>query len=157
MIQDLEDKRKQAEEMARESERLSAEVDRLRKALGDQERAAEEQHRRTMEKAYREAEDIVTQARREAEQLIQDLKVGLKDKPREAQLRAANEAREALRGNRDRLDEGKASYRKPHEAQRGPIHLGDEVKVLSLNQKGSVLALPNSKGEVLVQIGIMKT
>ena len=38
----------------------------------------------------------------------------------------------------------------------GDIKVGDRVKVLSLDQNGEVLSLPDEKGDLLVKIGIMK-
>ena len=37
------------------------------------------------------------------------------------------------------------------------LHLGDGVKVLSLNLKGTVSTLPDAKGYLLVQMGIMRS
>ena len=39
---------------------------------------------------------------------------------------------------------------------RSDIKVGDRVKVMSLGQNGEILALPDDKGEILVQVGIMK-
>ena len=37
------------------------------------------------------------------------------------------------------------------------LHIGDAVKVLSMNMKGTVHTLPNEKGELTVQMGIMQS
>ena len=37
------------------------------------------------------------------------------------------------------------------------IHLGDSVRVLSMNLKGTVSSLPNAKGDLFVQMGIMRS
>ena len=37
------------------------------------------------------------------------------------------------------------------------LHIGDSVKVLSLNLKGTVSTLPNSKGDLYVQMGILRS
>lgn len=37
------------------------------------------------------------------------------------------------------------------------LHLGDAVKVLSMNLKGTVSTRPDSKGNLFVQMGIMRT
>ena len=34
--------------------------------------------------------------------------------------------------------------------------LGDSVRVLSINQEGTVVSLPNDKGDLTVQVGLMK-
>ena len=36
------------------------------------------------------------------------------------------------------------------------LEIGDSVRVLSINQTGTVLTKPNDKGEVTVQVGLMK-
>jgi DNA mismatch repair protein MutS2 len=36
------------------------------------------------------------------------------------------------------------------------VQIGDSVRVLSINQDGTVLTLPNEKGELSVQVGLMK-
>ena len=37
------------------------------------------------------------------------------------------------------------------------LHLGDSVKVLSLNLKGTVSTLPDAKGNLYVQMGILRS
>ncbi|QRN86628.1 endonuclease MutS2 [Clostridia bacterium] len=157
MIQDLEEKRKQAHEMAEKTELLTLEVERLRSELENQERTYEEKHRVTMEKAYEEAEMVLVQAKRDAEELIKELKIGMKQNSREAQMNAANQARDKLKNKKSVWSDKKESYRATRSGSNTKLKLGDTVQVLSLGQKGNVLTLPNNKGEVQVQIGIMKT
>lgn len=157
MIHDLEEKRKQAEEMAAQTEILTHEVERLREQMKDQEKTYEEKHRVTMEKAYAEAEEVMVQAKRDAEELIKELKIGMNQNSRDAQLNVANQTRNKLKDSRSAWTDKKNSYKATRTAETAKLKLGDTVRVLSLGQKGNVLALPNNKGEVLVQIGIMKT
>ena len=53
----------------------------------------------------------------------------------------------------------KASIKKPIENNNVPknLRIGDAVKVLSMNMRGTVHSLPNDKGELQVQMGIMKS
>ena len=37
------------------------------------------------------------------------------------------------------------------------LHIGDSVKVLSMNLKGTVHSLPNAKGDLFVQMGILRS
>jgi len=157
MIADLEDKRKQAEEMQCETKRLSEEVTHLRMELESQEKRAEQKYRLMMEEAYEEAESIIQQARKGAEALIQELKIGLEKNDRNGQLQIANEIRMALRQDSNQWKEMKKASKSNASVEENTLKLGDRVRVLSLNQKGNVLSLPNAKGEMLVQIGIMKT
>lgn len=157
MIHDLEEKRKQAQEMAEKTKLLTLEVERLREELERQERTYEEKHRITMEKAYAEAEMVLVQAKRDAEELIKELKIGMKQNSREAQMNAANQTRGKLKDKKTVWSDKKESYKATRKGTTTKLKLGDTVHVLSLGQKGNILALPNNKGEVQVQIGIMKT
>ena len=65
--------------------------------------------------------------------------------------------------NRKRIKDAAGRYREKiiREVNDNPVapedlKLGDRVKVLSLRQKGEIVALPDSKGEILVQVGILK-
>ena len=47
---------------------------------------------------------------------------------------------------------------KPHkELKPGDVRVGDSVKVLSMNLKGTITTKPDSKGYVTVQMGILKS
>lgn len=50
----------------------------------------------------------------------------------------------------------KASQKKNHNAPK-KLRLGDSVLVLSLNMKGTVHTLPNAKGDLYVQMGILRS
>lgn len=41
--------------------------------------------------------------------------------------------------------------------KKSDFHIGDRVKIISLDSEGSVISLPNDKGEIGIQMGILKT
>lgn len=152
MIASLEEDR-----LSAESERSSAEA--LRRQLEEQ-RAKheaemerfEEQRDKLLRKAQEEAREAVRKARGEAEQIIADLR-------KLAMEEGASVKEHKLIEARRRLDEAAPELHKPKApAGRGnkPVRItpGDEVRVYSLNQKGSVIELSGS--EALVQLGIMR-
>jgi len=151
MIASLEEDRQSAEAERQTAESLRAEMERLKERHAAELRKFEEQRDRMLRKAQEEAREAVAKARREAEAIIADLR-------RMALEEAASVKEHRLIEARRRLDEAipdlepKPSARRDRKpAKVGP---GDEVKVVSLNQKGVVLEAGES--EALVQIGILK-
>lgn len=157
MIEDLEDKRKETETMAAETATLREEVARLKETLAHQEERLAEKKRTTMEKAWEEANQIVLKAQYQAEEIIEMLKVDAQGLDKNAVLQMANEARSLLRDQKSSYTDQKKAYEKTDDQDYSNLKLGDTVQITSLNQKGHLLALPDRKGEVVVQVGIMKT
>ena len=151
MIASLEEDRQSAEAERQTAESLRAEMERLKERHAAELRKFEEQRDRMLRKAQEEAREAVAKARREAEAIIADLrKMALEE--------AASVKEHKLIEAKRRLDEAipdlapKAAERRDRKPVR--VEPGDEVHVLSLNQKGVVLEAGES--EALVQIGILK-
>ena len=70
--------------------------------------------------------------------------------------RRFDESRRKLRTAEEKFSEKmiKRVNQKPVRADE--LKLGDRVKVLTLDQTGEILSLPDSKGELIVKIGMMK-
>jgi len=108
-----------------------------------------------IQKAQQEALTIVTDARRESEIILKEVK---KEKrvtgPASAQK--IQELRDKLRDKEDLLSE--VAYQEAEDAvlNAGEIEPGMTVLIKRLNQKAQVQEKPNANGEVLVRAGIMK-
>ena len=75
-------------------------------------------------------------------------------------VREMEQKRTALREKMNKLDKKKAKEVPKRTGNLRPqdLHLGDAVKVLSMNVKGTVSTRPDSKGNLFVQMGgIMRT
>jgi len=103
-------------------------------------------------KAKDEAANIIREAKRAAEELIQDLKEESKKDNKRQQ--AIEKARHSIRGLSSKLENELPGI--TGGVSRDEIMLGQTVYMLKLRQKGQVLQLPNENGEVLVQAGILK-
>ncbi len=147
---ELEKERAEAARLRREAQQMRAEFE--RKYAKAEQKAAE-----TIEKARAQAAQLLAGARREAEAIIAELKAALKEQREHERTRAITAARQRLSGARQALDEAApdGQARRKGEAPKG-LKPGDAVTILSLGQKGYVLAEPDSAGNVLVQVGIMK-
>jgi len=153
MIASLQEDRRSAEAERQTAESLRAEMERLKERHAAELRKFEEQRDRLLRKAQEEAREAIAKARREAEAIIADLR-------RMAMEEAASVKEHKLTEALRRLDEAMPDFVPKRDAgarrDRKPVRVGpgDEVTVVSLNQKGTVLEAGES--EALVQIGILK-
>ena len=140
--------RELAEEARQETVRQRDAAERLR-------REVEEKREQALKKAREDAKRIMENARRESEAIIGDLK-----KLKKAGAATPDHEVAALRRRMeegiDSLSEGLSA--KTQRVVKPPKDLrpGDEVMIVHLNQKGTVLSKPDAKGEVQLQAGILK-
>ena len=151
-----------------EADRKQAAIERdeaeaLRRSLQQKQ---QEFDRRQQELRQKEAE-IISRAKEEARELIREAKETASDVSRE--LRALNKAGSLSERNRrfdrsrQRLKEAEEHFaeKKIKRVNQSPVSaselkVGDKVRVLTLDQPGEVLTLPDSRGDLTVQVGIMK-
>jgi DNA mismatch repair protein MutS2 len=153
MIASLESDRLLARAERQTAERLRREVEALQKQMEDERFKLQEQKAKVMEEARESSRLAISKAKREAEEIITDLR-------RLAMEEGASVKEHRLIEARRRLEDAiPASVAKPVRAsgnKPGKIEAGDEVKVHSLGgQKGHVVEISNNS-EALVQLGIMK-
>ena len=142
--------RELAAQAAAETTRLRDAAERLRKEM-------EDKRETTMRKSKEDARRILEDARREAESILSELKRMKKNAA--VAVTPDHEAaalRKRLENNIDELSAG--LIQKVDRVTEPPknVKLGDEVEILTLNTRGTVLGQPDAKGEVQVQAGIMK-
>jgi DNA mismatch repair protein MutS2 len=153
MIASLEQDRIQAESERKIAERLRREVETLQNQIQEERQRLQEQKSKLMEEAREQARASIAKAKREAEQIISDLR-------KLAMEEGASVKEHKLIEARRRLDDAvPAPATKPARAAgTKPVKLepGDEVKVYSLGgQKGHIVEL-SGNSEAVVQLGIMK-
>lgn len=153
MIASLEQDRRRAESERKTAERLRQEVEALRKQIEEERFKFREQKAKLLEEAREEARLSVLKAKREAEQIIADLRKMAMEEAASVKEHKLIEARRRLE---EAVPEPVEKPRRPAEGKPADIGPGDEVKVYSLGgQKGHVVELTGS-GEALVQLGILK-
>lgn len=143
-----EEERKMAEEARAEIEKLRADAERERKKL-------DEDRNRLQAKAKEDAKRIVADTKREMEKLIVEIR-SIKDIDRSAADRAIQAARDTLRATETAVNEKEAIKKEDNTKPPKTVRAGDTVNIVTLDQKATVLSAPDSKGEVMVQAGVMK-
>lgn len=112
------------------------------------------QKEQILRRANEQASKILQDAKDFADKTIRDMnKLGAGDNKALEQKRTA--VREKLDGVNKHLNMKAASKHKQLSAK--DLKLGDSVKVLTLNVNGIITALPDAKGNVMVQMGILKS
>ncbi|MFC7442899.1 endonuclease MutS2 [Laceyella putida] len=153
MIASLTTERKWAEEERKQAESLRHEAEELARDLRRQLDEWEEEKRHVKDKARREARDIVAKAQREAEEVLKELREWAKLRPQELKEHQLIEAKKRLDASIPEMELSKKTATRSAKPQK--IKVGDEVLVLTVNQKGSVVEdLGNH--EYQVQIGFLK-
>ncbi|WP_419881873.1 endonuclease MutS2 [Peribacillus sp. B-H-3] len=154
MIASLEDSRRQAEAEEAEAADYLKQAEKLHKDLQKEIMEYYEQKDEMMQKAAAEAAELVEKAKRDSEAIISDLRKMRLEKQADVKEHELIEARK-------RLDEAAPAVKKTAKAKtaaasdKRELHPGDEVKVISFNQKGHLID-KTSGNEWQVQIGIMK-
>ncbi len=136
-----------AESARQETIRLRDEAEKLRNEI-------ENKRSDNIRRAKDDAKRILENARREAESVLADLKKMRKE--------ASSPNAEAI-ALRKRLNDGIDSLseelsKKTTSKHQAPktLRVGEHVEIVHLNTMGTVLSLPNNKGEVEIQAGILK-
>ena len=156
LITDLEMNKKQAmvEKEKAESFRIKAEG--LQNEIKLQQDKLNKQRDRILEKAREEAYTVLYQAKQDADQIIKDMNNLVKNRGL-----SASDLEKGRSSLRNALSDLEGKIIPPANAKDftppKSLNKGDQVFVPHLNQSGTVIETPNNKGDILVQLGIMKT
>lgn len=156
LIQSLQDKSIKAEKDARAAEVLKLEMENLKEKYEEKLYNLNKARENTLYEARREAKSIIKDAKEEADDILKNMreleKLGYSSEARQ-QL---EEHRKTLKEKLDKSSEGQTFVKQNKSDEIKTVKLGMELFLPSLNQKVIVLTLPDNKGELQVQAGIMK-
>lgn len=152
MISQLKESHQLYEKSLRDNEMLQASLLEQQKAMEKERLSYQQQQEEILAQAQQEAEDYLRLVKDEANEAIQELKDFLKDKNNPPKWHEIEKKRQRLK----QLDR-EARLEIKHDTGNGEeIKAGDYVHVKNINQNGYVLDGPNSQGEMMVQVGILK-
>lgn len=156
LISDLEENRITIENERLEIEANKAEIKSLKEKLENKESNITLRREAILREANEQAATILREAKEFADKSIKDInklasgKVDMKDLER---LRSGLGAKVTDTEKKLQLKKTKKNTKnKPTD-----FKLGDSVRVLSMNLKGTVSTLPNAKGDLYVQMGILRS
>ena len=156
VIADLEQSRVTIEKEQADIARYKEEIRTLRNALQKKQERIDEQKEKILRKANEEANAILREAKEYADETMKNFhkfgKAGISAREMEAE-------RARLREKIKSTETGvQTKVQKPKKKVKADtLHIGDRVRVMSLNLEGTVSNLPNAKGDLFVQMGILRS
>lgn len=156
LISDLETKRTTIEKERLETEQYKKEIEALKHKLEEKQERLDAQREKIIRQANEDAHAILREAKEVADQTIKNFHKYGQANPSAKEM---EQERSKLRGKMSNLEKNMALKQKETANHKVPkkLRIGDSVKVLSMNLKGTVHTLPNDKGDLYVQMGILRS
>ncbi len=157
VLSQLEQQRQQMESARLEAEQLRLETEKIKKQSEEFNAQLQIERDKAMEQARREAQQIIEDARRTANAATEEIKLLKKQLAENADTQGINQRQAELRRN---LNEAESRLRSTQTSKTRPkpgrgILIGDTVELLKLGTKASVIAI-NKDGTYQLQAGILK-
>lgn len=156
MLANLEASRITIEKEQLEIQKYKAEVESLKKKLTDKNERLDARRDEILRKANEEAVQILKEAKDLADETIRNFnKYGQGQAPMSKMEKERSKVRDKMNKSEKNLSMQKketVNHKVPKK-----LRIGDSVKVLSMNLKGTVHTLPNAKGDLYVQMGILRS
>ena len=156
LLTDLETSKRTIQKEQEEIAAYRRELERLKAETKEKQEKLEAQRERILREANEKAHSILADAKETADETMRNFRKFGKESISAAEM---EKERERLRKKMDAARSGmKMEPQKPRKQHKpGDFKLGESVKVLSMNLTGSVTSLPDSKGNVTVQMGILRS
>lgn len=156
LLTSLENSRVTIEKEQEEIRSYKEEIAQLKSRLTRKEEHLDERKDKMIRNAAEEAQRILREAKETADQTIRQINKLAADSGVNKELEAQRtKLREQLKKTDDKLAVKAKGPSQPVSAKK--LKIGDGVKVLSMNLKGTVSSLPDSTGNLFVQMGILRS
>jgi DNA mismatch repair protein MutS2 len=155
VISELEASKATLEAEQAEVTKYREEAKKLKEQLNKQKAELAKSKERILIKANEEARQILQDAKETADQSIRRInKLGIQG----GLTKDLETERTKIREKLNETDKRATKVRVPHKKHKAnEFKIGDSVRVIPLNVKGTVDTLPNAKGNLYVQMGIMRS
>ena len=157
VISSIEDDKRKAAADRLDAESMRAEIEERLKKIEEKEKAVSEKRA-----------DIIAEAKREARELLRETKSAVKDVQKDLRRLQKSGAHTnlntgALEKSRRKINEAEdlVSEKVVKQVNSEPVSadtlkIGDRVKLLTIGQNGTILSLPDEKGNLMINIGALK-
>ncbi len=157
LIADLEKSRSTIEREQLEINQYKAEIESLKEKLEQKQERLDSSRNKSLREANEQAYNILKEAKDVADETIRNFnKYGKAGAP----VSEMEKERTKLRGKMDKAAQKMSEQKKasvPNHNVPKKLRIGDSVKVISMNLKGTVHSLPNARGDLYVQMGILRS
>ncbi len=156
VLTDLEASRKAMEKEQQQIASYKRELQRLQAETSSRQKKLDEQQDRILREANEKAHAIVLEAKELADETIRNFRKFGKENISAAEMEKERERlRKKLNATGSGISLESSKPKKKHEPS--DFKLGESVKVLSMNLTGTVTSLPDAKGTLHVQMGILNS
>ena len=157
LLSDLEASRITIEKEQAEINRYKSEITALKQQLKNKQEKLDESRDAILRKAKEEANQILQEAKDTADEAIRNFnKYGTTRPSIQEMEKQRTNIREKMASNEKKSSKEKeTAIYNPKVPKK--LRIGDSVKVLSMNLTGTVHSLPNAKGDLFVQMGILRS
>ena len=156
LLTDLESNKRTIEKEREEIAAYKREIERLKTQTLQKQEKLEEQREQILQKAREEANALLRDAKETADETIRNFHKFGKENISAAEMEKERERlRKKIKETSGPSKLGTSRPAKQHKPEE--FKIGDSVKVLSMNLTGTVHSLPDSKGMVSVQMGILRS
>ena len=157
LLSDLEASRITIEKEQAEINRYKSEIAALKQQLKNKQEKLDESRDAILRKAKEEANQILQEAKDTADEAIRNFnKYGTTRPSIQEMEKQRTNIRERMAANEKKNSKEKdTAIYNPKVPKK--LRIGDSVKVLSMNLTGTVHSLPNAKGDLFVQMGILRS
>ncbi len=157
LISELEQARVNIEQEQEETIRLRQETEKAKASLEEKEARLNEQKERILREANEKAQALLSETKTFVDETIRDVNKKASGSSRDLEKNRSN-VRERLDSVNQKLSlkQQKKTFQDKSLSPKD-LRIGDSVKVISLNLKGTVSTLPNAKGDFFVQMGILRS
>lgn len=160
ILSDLEQRRVTIEQEREEINKYKEEIRQLKQRLETKQEKLDTSREKILREANEQAQTILQEAKDYADTTIRNFQkygkssgVSAKDMEKDRQ-----KLREKMSGVEKNLaQKNKQNNKARKELTAKDLRIGDSVKVLSMNLKGTVSTLPDAKGNLFVQMGILRS
>ncbi len=157
VLSNLEASRITIEKEQLEIKQYKSEIETLKKQLENKQERLDQSREKILREANEEALRIIKEAKDLADETIRNFNKYGKGS---ADISQMEKERTALRNKMSEKEKKLTGIKKQeaenHQAPK-KLRIGDSVKVLSMNLKGTVHTLPDAKGNLFVQMGILRS
>ena len=157
VISSIEDDKRKAAADRLDAESMRAEIEEKLKKLEEKEKAISEKRA-----------DIIAEAKREARELLRETKSAVKDVQKDLRrlqksgvhtnlnTGALEKSRRKINEAEDLVSEKVVKQVNSEPVSADTLKIGDRVKLLTIGQNGTILSLPDDKGNLMINIGALK-
>lgn len=156
VISAIENDKRKAQEERDEAIRLADELKKQKEELEKRQRELEKRESKVLKDAREEARAIIKEARETAAGVQKELKELAKVQSLGERTKRLEKSKRRIKESENRYADGLERPVNANPVIAEELQTGDRVKILTLDQNGEVLTLPDEKGDLTVKVGIMK-